>query len=112
MTSLNFGLTMTGLGMLAMFSALALIIVACEILKRMFKEPETKTFAAGVIVEEVPSEKEKISEEEVIAITVAVTAYIETPPTPKLVTTLKSGIQPAAWNMAGRRELMELRIRR
>jgi len=111
LTSLDFGLTLTGLGILAMFSALALIIVACEALKRIFKEPEIK--ASGVVVEEVPLEKEETSKEEVVAITAAVMAYLsETPPTHKPVSTLQRGGQSTAWSMVGRRELMELRLRR
>lgn len=59
--SLEFGLTLTGLGVLAMFSALVVIIIACEILKRTFKEVEVEKIPAEVPVEEAPLEKEGVS---------------------------------------------------
>ena len=54
--SLEFGLTLAGLGVLAMFSALVFIIIACEVLKRIFKEVEITP--AEVPVEEAPLERE------------------------------------------------------
>jgi len=59
--SLEFGLTLTGLGVLAMFSALVVIIIACEILKRTFKAVEVEKTPAEVPVEEAPLEKEGVS---------------------------------------------------
>ena len=41
-TALEFGLTLTGLGVLLMFSALAVVIITCEILKRIFMETEAR----------------------------------------------------------------------
>jgi hypothetical protein len=55
--SLEFGLTLTGLGILAMFSALMVIIIACEILKRAFKETATEIAPAEMPVEETPLER-------------------------------------------------------
>lgn len=57
--SLEFGLTMAGLGILAMFSVLTSIIIACEILKRTFKETEVEKAPAETLAEET-LEKEKI----------------------------------------------------
>lgn len=43
---LEFGLALTGLATLAMFSALMVIITACEALKRIFRETEIETAPA------------------------------------------------------------------
>jgi hypothetical protein len=52
--SLEFGLILTGYGVLAMFSAIAVIIIACEILKRKFKEAEVETTPTDALVAETP----------------------------------------------------------
>jgi len=59
--SLEFGLTLTGLGVLAMFLALAVIIIACEALKRIFKEAEVEITPAETLVEEAPLEREGVN---------------------------------------------------
>lgn len=59
--SLDFGLTLIGLGLLAMFSALAVIIVACEALKRAFEEAEVEITPAETLVEETPLEREGVN---------------------------------------------------
>jgi hypothetical protein len=59
--SLEFGLTLTGLGVLAMFSALMVIIIACEMLKRTSNEVEVEKTPAEVPVEEAPLEREEVS---------------------------------------------------
>lgn len=59
--SLEFGLTLTGLGVLAMFSALAVIIIACEVLKRIFKEAEVEITSAETLGEEAPLEREGVN---------------------------------------------------
>lgn len=56
--SVEFGLTLTGLGVLAMFSALAVIAIACEILKRTLKEVEIGKPPEDVVVKEAPLERE------------------------------------------------------
>lgn len=55
--SLEFGLTLTGLGILAMFSTLVVIIIACEVLKKAFRESEVETTPAETPVEEAPLER-------------------------------------------------------
>jgi hypothetical protein len=40
---LDFGLLITGLGVFLMFSTLVVIIIVCEMLKRMFMEAEVET---------------------------------------------------------------------
>lgn len=108
--TLEFGLTLTGLGVLAMFSALAIIIVACEVLKRMFKAPETKKTSLKNLDKEVTLEMKKISIEEETTITAAIMTYMnDTPSMSKRIITLKRGAQPLIWNMAGRLEIAELR---
>lgn len=103
--SLEFGLTMTLLGVLSMFSALALIVITCEILKRWFKKEEP--------IEVAPLRKEEMSEEEEAAVTAAIAAYVgETPPSRKLIVIPERGARVAMWSMAGRIELMDKRIRR
>jgi hypothetical protein len=57
--SLEFGLILTGLGVLVMFSVLTSIIIACEILKRTFKETEVEKATAETLTKET-LEKEKI----------------------------------------------------
>ena len=59
--SLDFGLTLIGLGLLAMFSALAVIIVACEALKRAFEEVEVEITPAETLIEETPLEREGVN---------------------------------------------------
>ena len=59
--SLEFGLVLTGLGILAMFSALMFIIITCEVLKRIFREKEVETIKAEGSVEEIPSERKRES---------------------------------------------------
>lgn len=59
--SLEFGLTLTGLGILAMFSVLMVTITACEVLKRIFRETEAETTPAGTPVEEASLERKGVS---------------------------------------------------
>ena len=59
--SLEFGLILTGLGVLAMFSALVVIIIACEALKMAFKEAEVAITPAETLVEEAPLEREGVN---------------------------------------------------
>jgi len=40
--SLEFGLTITLVGIASVFSALMLVVVACEILKKIFKEEKAE----------------------------------------------------------------------
>lgn len=111
--TLEFGLTLTGLGVLAMFSALVIIIVVCEMLKRMFKAPETKKISLKNLDKEVTVDRKKISIEEEATITAAVMAYMnETASMSKRIITLKRGTQPLIWNIASRLEIAELRERR
>ena len=44
-----------------MFSALAVIIIACEALKRTFKEAEVEITPAETLVEEAPLEREGVN---------------------------------------------------
>lgn len=107
--TLEFGLTLTGLGILAMFSALAIIIGVCEVLKKLFKAPETKTSLKPLDKERL-IEKREISLEEETMITAAIMTYMEdTPRTSKRISTLKRGTQPPIWNIANRLEIAELR---
>jgi len=108
--TLEFGLNMTGLGLLAMFSALAIIIGVCEVLKRMFKAPETKKTSLKTLDKDVTLEKKKISIEEETTITAAIMTYMnDTPSMSKRIITLKRGKQPLIWNIASRLEITELR---
>jgi hypothetical protein len=59
--SLEFGLVLTGLGILAMFLALVFIIITCEVLKRIFREKEVETIQADGSVEEIPLERKGVS---------------------------------------------------
>lgn len=59
--SLEFGLILTGLGILTMFSALMLIIIACEVLKRIFREAEVEAIVAEAPVEEAQLKMEGVS---------------------------------------------------
>ena len=108
--TLEFGLTLTGLAVLAMFSALVIIIVVCEVLKRMFKEPETKNIILKIPGKEVTLDRKMISIEEEAKITAAVIAYMNnTSSVSKRIVTLKRGTQPLIWNIASRLEIVELR---
>jgi len=110
--SLEFGLTMTLVGMISMFSALALIVIACEILKRKFREKGSKLATIEPPHKLTFFKKEGLTEEEEAAVTAAMMAYMsETPPVPRSITTLRKGTEPGVWNMAGRMELMDMRIR-
>ena len=96
-----------------MFSALTLIIIVSEMLKRVFKESEIKKAPVKSLVEELTGELEKISEAEEVTISAAVKAYLsETPHVPQRFATLKRGTQPLIWNIAGRINLTEQWIRR
>lgn len=44
--SLEFGLLLTAVGVSLMFSTLVVIIIACEMLKRVFMEAEVETTSA------------------------------------------------------------------
>jgi hypothetical protein len=55
--SLEFGLTLTGLGILAMFSTLVVIIIACEVLKKAFRKAEFEATPGEKPVEEAPLER-------------------------------------------------------
>jgi len=111
--SLEFGLTMTLLGVLSMFSALALIVVACEILKRWFKKEEPTSVLTEALIEVTPLRKEEMSGEEEAAVTAAIAAYLsEAPASRRVVAISEKGTRPMMWSMAGRIELMDKRIRR
>lgn len=110
--SLEFGLTLTGLGVLAMFSALVIIIAVCEVLKRVFKAPETKITSLKTFDKKVILDRKKISVEEEAKIAAAVMAYMnDTQSEAKRIITIKRGIQPLIWNIAGRLEIVELKER-
>jgi len=109
MTS-EFGLTLTGLGILAMFSALVIIIGVCEVLKRMFKAPETKKTSLKTLDKAVLLEKQTLSIDEEATITAAIMTYMNyTPSMSKRIITLKRGKQSLMWNIASRLEITELR---
>jgi len=109
---LEFGLTMTLVGMVSMFSALALIVIACEILKRKFREKGSEIAPTEPPHKLTIFKKEEISEEEQAAVTAAIMAYMsETPHVPRSIATLRRGTEPGVWNMAGRMESMNMRIR-
>ena len=111
--SLEFGLIMAGLGVLCVFSALAVIAFTCEILKRIFRSAESEITPSEAHVKEVTLKREELSEEEEAAVTVAIVAYVsEAPRASELITTFKRGAQPAIWSLTGRKDLMELRVRR
>jgi len=111
--SLEFGLTMTLLGVLSMFSALALIVVTCEILKRWFKKEEPISALTKAPIEVTPLRKEEMSGEEEAAVTAAIAAYISGAPTSRrLVAISEKYTRPMMWSMAGRIELMGKRIQR
>jgi hypothetical protein len=108
--TLEFGLTLTGLGVLSMFSALVIIIVVCEILKRMFKEPETGNISLEIPGKKITLDRKMINIEEEAKITAAVMAYMnDTSNLSKRIITLKRGRQPLIWNIASRLEIVELR---
>lgn len=108
--TLEFGLTLTGLGVLAMFSALVIIMGVCEVLKRIFKTSETKKISLKTLDKEAILEKKKISIEEETTITAAIMAYMKDPQNmSKRIITLKRGSQPLIWNIASRLEITELR---
>lgn len=98
--SLGFGVTITALGALWVFSALVLIVIACEIMKKLFKRE-------APIKEEIG---EGISEKEKAAAIAAVTSYMEV--SPASIAALKRGVQPSVWSITGRMELMERPTRR
>ena len=107
--TLEFGLTLTGLGVLAMFSALAIIILVSEILKRLFKASESKKTNLHIL-EGNSALEDKISIEEETAITAAIMTYMnDTSKGVGKISTLKRGTQPLIWNMASRLEITELR---
>jgi len=58
--SLEFGLILTGLGVLAMFLALMVIIITCEVLKRMFREKEVEIVQVEESAGQVPLERKGI----------------------------------------------------
>ena len=58
--SLEFGLILTGLGVLTMFSALMVIIITCEVLKRMFREKEVEIVQVEGSAGQVPLERKGI----------------------------------------------------
>ncbi|MEM1537711.1 MAG: hypothetical protein QXR81_01990 [Candidatus Nezhaarchaeales archaeon] len=105
---MGFGVAITALGALGMFSALVLVIVICEILKRSFKR--------GVLVGEAPSKEEVgegISEEEKAAAIAAVTSYMGMKSALQAsITASRGNVQPKVWSIAGRMGLMEKPIRR
>lgn len=110
--SLEFGLTITLVGMISMFSALALIVIVCEILKRKFREKGSELAPTEPPHKLTLLKKEELSEEEEAAVTAAIMAYMsETSYAPRSMTTLRRGIEPGVWGMAGRMELMNMRIR-
>lgn len=116
--SLGFGLTLTALGVVSVFSALAVIAITSEILKRRFKVAEFETASSESPLEEPRIKessliKEKLSAEEEAAMAAAIAAYVrETPRVSGLITAPKRGAQPTIWSITGRMELMELRVRR
>ena len=90
--SLEFGLTLTGLGVVAMFSALVIIIAVCEVLKRVFKAPETKITSLKTFDEKVILDGNKISVEEEAKIAAAVMAYMNgTQSDAKRIITMRDG---------------------
>jgi len=111
--SLEFGLIMAGLGVLCVFSALAVIAVTCEVLKRSFRSVGSEITPLEAPVKETTLKREELSEEEEAAVTAAIVAYVsEAPRASELITTFKRGAQPAIWSLTGRKDLMELRVRR
>jgi len=110
---LEFGLIMAGLGVLSVFSALAVIAVTCEVLKRSFKGVESEITPLETPVKETTLKREALSEEEEAAVTAAILAYVgEAPHATEQITTFKKGVQPLIWSLTGRKELMDLRVRR
>jgi Na+-transporting methylmalonyl-CoA/oxaloacetate decarboxylase gamma subunit len=107
--TLEFGLTLTGLGILAMFSALSIIIVVCELLKRLVKAPESEKSTLNTLDKEGAEELTKISMEEETAIAAAIMTYIsDSTSVSRQIITIKRGNQPLIWSGAGRFEIMEL----
>ena len=105
----EFGLTLTGLGILAMFSALSIIIVVCELLKRLVMAPESEKATLNTLDKEDPVELPKISTEEETAIATAIMTYMSNSPSgSRRIITIKRGNQPIIWSRAGRFEKMEL----
>ena len=102
--ALDFGLTLTGLGVLIMSLTLVIIILVCEGLKRTFKTPKIKKNDLKTLNKEDVLESEKISIEET-AITVAIITYMNASPSmSKRIISLKRGTESVIWKMARRLE--------
>jgi Na+-transporting methylmalonyl-CoA/oxaloacetate decarboxylase gamma subunit len=102
MASIEFGLTVAAYGFVSVFIILLSVILYTEIIKRIFgsKTP---------FPEQLQKEALPLSEEEIAAISAAITSFIEesseTPHTAKFIQT------SSKWDQAGRVEAINRRLR-
>lgn len=102
MTSINFGLTIAAFGTVAVFSILLLVIVFCEVLKRVFLKPVP-------VNEPTYEETEGLTDEELAVITASVAYFMESS---KKVPIVESSIpESSRWSQAGRLEIMSKQLR-
>jgi len=111
--SLEFGLMITLLGVVSVFSALTLVAVACGMMKRVFKGERAEVAPPSVSAAATQLKEGEMSEEEEAAVAATIMAYMsEASPVPRLTGALSRETQPIIWNMAGRMDSMELQIKR